>query len=734
MKPSDLQRAEKRLVPQLRYWIRQQGWSGLRDVQIQAIPPILAANRDVILIAETAGGKTEAAYLPILSRLSSLNSRESSVQAISISPLKALINDQFQRIEPLARSVGLSVCPWHGDAPWSKKCALVKNPKGILLITPESLEAMFIRLSYDMRWTFNELKYIIVDELHAFIGSERGRQLQSLLNRLELAIARRIPRIALSATLGDLSAAAEFLRPGDGGSVEIIQPTPPPLNIGLCVRGYVIASPKKGHANTEGTSIPRIVGDLHERLKNSSNLIFTNSRRTVESLTYQAQLLSEADTGTETYLPHHGNLSAQKRHLAEKRLKDKDIPATAVCTSTLELGIDIGAIENIAQIGCPPSVSSLRQRIGRSGRTDAHPPAMRIMITEKMIEEDKPSISCLRPSLVQTIAMIELMGRRWCEPQREYGNHLSTFIQQLLSVVAEHMGIEKYKARKILCVSGPFRGIKEKAFDRLVAKLMEGKLLKPNAEGALFLADYGLKTVSNFKFYAAFNTPVEYRLLADGHEIGTIPLTSAIKPDSTLIFAGRSWRVERLDERKRIIDLHPSKYGELPIFPGGGILVHDEVRKQMRGVYSSSEVPIYLDAQAREFLDEGRSWFEKMNLDRRSIVAGKFGSLVFPWAGDRIINALTAQLICAGVLALRFGLALLMPKLGTAEAQAQLEKLARKGFKKTGFTSLALANKRAEKWGKYIPPDLLAAEYAARLFDEEGARETLEIIVERESR
>jgi ATP-dependent Lhr-like helicase len=184
------------------------------------VDPILAG-RDLVLASATASGKTEAAFLPLLSR----TVKGDGLRILYVSPLKALINDQSRRLESLADAVGTAVTPWHGDVAASRKRRLRGTPTGILLITPESLEAMFVTHGSEVTAFFAGLDYVVIDELHSFIASERGRQLQSLLHRVELAIGHEVPRVGLSATLGDIRAAASFLRPDAKEPPEIVEST-----------------------------------------------------------------------------------------------------------------------------------------------------------------------------------------------------------------------------------------------------------------------------------------------------------------------------------------------------------------------------------------------------------------------------------------------------------------------------------------------------------------------------
>jgi ATP-dependent helicase Lhr and Lhr-like helicase len=339
------------LHPEVQRWVYDQSWTTLRDIQEQAIEPILSGQRDVILAAPTASGKTEAAFLPICSAIA--NDRQPSVETIYIGPLKALINDQFARLESLCERLNIPVCRWHGDASDHHKKKLLAKPSGVLLITPESLEAFFILRGPAMPKLFQHVRYVVIDELHSFIGAERGRQLQSLIHRIELSIRRKVPRLALSATLGDMRLAADFLRPKQAEDVLLIQSSDTSQEIRLQVRGYLRQSVQAGgqQESRETSDELAIATHLYSVLRGSNNLAFCNARQSVEKYADLLRRLCEQKHVPNEFFPHHGNLSKELREDLEKRLKEARSPVTAIATTTLELGIDIGSVKSIAQIG-----------------------------------------------------------------------------------------------------------------------------------------------------------------------------------------------------------------------------------------------------------------------------------------------------------------------------------------------------------------------------------------------
>ena len=387
------------LDKRIQRWIWDSGWDELKDIQEQSIPLILAAQKDVILAAATASGKTEAAFLPILTRM--LQEPEIG-SVLYISPLKALINDQFGRLELLCEKLEIPVTPWHGDSGVTKKKKFLQSQKGVVLITPESLEAMLMLRGHQIPNIFEKLRYIIIDELHAFMGSERGKQLQSQMHRLDVTLKRTTPRIALSATLGDMKKAGEFLRPKSPVMAEIVESKSDARELKISVKGY--------EGDELAYAFPLIAEDLFQKVRGNNNLVFPNSRQKVEFLADKLREQSEKQRVENEFFPHHGNLSKEIREETEAALKSKK-PVTAICTTTLELGIDIGDVKTVGQIGCSPSVASLRQRLGRSGRRKGEPAILRGYVIEDEIDADSPIWVRLREETVQFIAQISFPAR-----------------------------------------------------------------------------------------------------------------------------------------------------------------------------------------------------------------------------------------------------------------------------------------------------------------------------------
>ncbi|MDQ3856135.1 MAG: DEAD/DEAH box helicase, partial [Chloroflexota bacterium] len=484
--------AFERLHPAVQRWVWEQNWTELRDAQEAAAEPILSGHTDVIIAAATASGKTEAAFLPICSRLAwEAEDGAAGFRVLYLSPLKALINDQYARLEALCEWLDIPVHRWHGDVAGSRKARALRDPRGVLLITPESLEALFVNQGPRVPAVLAPLSYIVIDELHSYIGTERGAQLQSLLRRVDLALRREPPRIGLSATLGDMSAAAWFLRPASPSQVRLIESADDGQELRLQIRGYIATPPRLSQREAEAAEkagVPVHVEDvttgdklamsehLFTTLRGTDNLVFANSRNYVELFADLLTRLSAQHHVPNEFWAHHGSLSKDLREHVEERLRERARPVNVVCTSTLEMGLDIGTMTSIAQIGPPPGVATLRQRLGRSGRRGG-PAVLRVYVGEEELDERTPPTAALRPELVRSVATVQLLLDRWYEPPVPGDLHLSTLVQQVLSTIAQHGGVRPEEAYRALCGPGPFAGVTPTLFAVLLRAMAAHDLI-----------------------------------------------------------------------------------------------------------------------------------------------------------------------------------------------------------------------------------------------------------------
>jgi ATP-dependent helicase Lhr and Lhr-like helicase len=715
-------------------WIWRNGWDALRPVQERAITALLTTSQDLIVAAATAAGKTEAAFLPILTSLRR-DPIEAGIGALYVAPLKALINDQHQRLELLCEATGIELASWHGDVGDRPKRQVRERPRGILMITPESLESIFVNHGSSAPRIFGQLRYVVIDELHAFIGSERGRQLQSLLHRIELAGRRKPRRIGLSATLGDMAIAAEFMRPGGGSEVGLIQSADDHRTLRVQLRGYV-ARPPIHPAETTGASADPAVEDdetspaadrleitehLYGALRGTDNLVFANSRQSVEEFADLLRRRCEEERVPVEFFPHHSNLSKTLREDVERMLRSSR-PATAICTSTLELGIDVGSVNCVGQIDPPFSTAALRQRLGRSGRRPGDPSSLRMYVTESDPGPNAAPSDELREGLVQSMALVDALIDGWFEPPTDGALHLSTLIQQLLSVIAQNGGALADDVWAALCGSGPF-DLDRQEFVKLLRGLAARDVIQQAGDRELILTPRGEQIVGHYSFYSAFTTSEEYRLLSEGTELGTIPVRSPLSEGAYLIFGGRRWKVVGIDEERRVITVVPAKGGKVPRFFGGAGELHDEIRRRMREIYLGDSVPAFLDPRAKELLRQGRAAFRSLGLDRRQIIPFEDGSAYFPWKGDRVTSTLALGIRAKGRRVEAEGQALIVREVPPAELRDVLSE----AFGPTVdpdpvWLAGTVKNLATEKHHWLLEPELLLRDCATARLDVVGAK------------
>ena len=612
------------LDERVRRWIWRQGWTSLKDIQENAIPVVLTGNSDVIISASTAGGKTEAAFLPILTSILQ-NGKSFGYQVLYVSPLKALINDQYRRLSDMTSEMGIDVIPWHGDINVARKIRSLKNPNGIIIITPESLESFLINRERFVMGALSSLQYVVIDELHSFIGTERGKQLQSLLSRIEHITRRCVPRIAMSATFSDYDAVKYYLR-NDGVMPCIIPPQGESNHeIKILVKEYVSSK------NTDVTT--PISKEIFNNLRGSNNLVFTNSRGTAEEFAVQLSDMCEEKNVPNEFRVHHGSISKLERESIERDLQRGEHPITALCTSTLELGVDIGKVKSIAQIGTAISVSGLRQRLGRSGRRD-EPSILRVFSIEGY---DGGLLYDLRCNLVQNIAIIELMREHKYETSAINRYHFSTLIQQILAVIAQFGGFYPKDGWMLLCQNGALKNVTPEVFLKLLRSLGENKVISQLNTGQIVVGKFGEKILKSPGFYVAFVSPIDLTVIdkANAKRIGMIQHIPEI--GNVIILSGQRWLVESFDEATSKIYVSYIKSGGAARFAGEGLDIDRIIVEKMREIYLSDAIYPYLDdrTKTKEHLNQSRLFFHHHNLGETAFLQYGNETYFFNWAGTK---------------------------------------------------------------------------------------------------
>lgn len=609
----------------IRRFIRDKGWEQLRPIQTAAIAKILASDENYILASRTASGKTEAAFLPILSKV---NFNESGVQVLYISPLIALINDQFYRIEQLCKYLDVTVTKWHGEANKTLKDRLIKQPNGIVLITPESLEAMFVNKPYNVKQLFSNLKYVVVDEIHSFIGSDRGTQLKSVLSRLQKVNSQSFSIVGLSATIGDYAEAKRFT--GDELNTKVL--------LDRTTKEIVALFRYFKNKNEE---LPlELLKDLYIETKDNKVLIFPNSRGRAEEVAVKLKKISDRVNGHGNYFSHHSSVDKEVREYVEYFAKNNSRHNFCIsCTSTLELGIDIGTVDEVVQIDATHSIASLIQRVGRSGRKEGESSNLFLYATNEW-------------SLLQSVACWLLYKESFIEPPQKNEKPYDIIIHQALSITKGHSGIKLSDLTNQLKENAAFRLIDVSEIETILNHLIEIDFLE-KVQTEVIIGIEGEKVVNSRDFYSVFKTEENFKVVSAGNTVGEIPFSPQIIEDENILLAAKIWKIKFIDHKAKKIEVTPAKDGKKPMFFGGGAVVHQKIREKMFEVLYSNYEYDFLDQPSTDEINAMRKDFSAFNIqnletDRPLLIADKYLQL-FTFTGTRTNRTIQLLLNIAGI-------------------------------------------------------------------------------------
>ncbi|HBJ18466.1 MAG TPA: ATP-dependent helicase [Clostridiales bacterium] len=628
----------------IKEYIYAHNWTELRDILLSAAHVILETDSDLLLSSSTASGKTEAAFFPILTELSEKPPKAPSVSVLYIAPLKSLINDQFLRMEEVLEASGVPLTRWHGDVSATRKSELLKNPSGILQITPESLESMLMNRSNDLSRLFGDLRYVVIDEIHALIGSDRGAQVLCQMERLARAIGRHPRRIGLSATIGDLSLAAAWLSAGD--ERECVAPPPPrrPLRWILGMEHFYIQDARESQASLVTSATEEEGGRarldpgyeyLYDAVAGRKALVFSNSREETEYVTATLRQIAKARREDDIFLIHHGNLSASLREDAEEKMKDETVTRAVTCaTVTMELGIDIGKLERVAQMGSPTTVSGFLQRLGRSGRRGS-PPEMVMVYREEMPLPNAPLPEIIPWELLRGIAIVDLYAtERFIEPPRVKRMPLSLAFQQTLSILASSGELSpRALADRVLSLP-PLAALPKETYRELLVSMVNNDYLEMTETRGLIVGLAGERLTNSFKFYAVFKDSEDYTVRRDSEEIGTI--TTPPPVGDRFALAGRVWEVTETDLSRKLIFVKAVE-GKMEIsWPGDSGEIHTKLLLKMREILAGEKVYPFLGENAAARLAHARRVAKIAHMDTRLVVPlGGQSYVLFPWLGTR---------------------------------------------------------------------------------------------------
>lgn len=759
-----------RYAPFVQDYIYRHHWEDLRAVQVAAADVIFNTDENLLLTASTASGKTEAAFFPIITLFS--EDPPASVGCIYIGPLKALINDQFDRLTDLCAEADIPVWHWHGDVAASHKQKLLKHPSGILQITPESLEALLLHKHSAIPKLFHDLRFVVIDEVHSLLRGDRGGQTLCLIERLSRLADCNPRRIGLSATMGDPKATGEFLSFGTGRTTIIPQMEAKGAKWRISmehfyVKGGEAAEPSHdspaGPALPGGDAAPAIpeteqedtaadaplavldgatdqapahadpgLAYIFEHTRGKKCLVFVNSREECEAVTTTLRSYCEHMHEPDRFLIHHGNLSAAYRQTAEALMKDDSRSLTTVTTSTLELGIDIGRLERAFQIDAPWTVSSFLQRMGRTGRR-GNPPEMWFVM-----REDEPEARAMLPEtipwkLLQGIALVQLyVEERFVEPPRLDRLPYSLLYHQTMSTLASGGEMSPAALADHVLKLHFFHRVSQEDFRLLLRHLVQEDHIEQTPEGGLIVGVKGERVVNSFRFYGVFQENEEYTVRSDSEELGTIVSPPPI--GEKIAIAGHVWRVLDIDHKRHLVYCEmirgkvPAYFGECP-----GDL-HTKVLQRMRGVLDEDRSYPYLMQNAAARLSLARETARYCGVTKKPLInlGGRMWCLV-PWVGTYTFYALERflRIKCGSRLGIRaFDSArpFYMQFTMQADEETFYQVAAEEAAKPIDPMTLLFPKELPvfDKYDEYLPDELVKKGFACGVLDLDGMRSTVQ--------
>ena len=734
-------RAFDRYAPFVQEYIYRNHWENLRSIQVAAADAIFNTDENVLLTASTASGKTEAAFFPIITLFS--EDMPSSVGCIYIGPLKALINDQFSRLNDLCAEADIPVWHWHGDVAQSHKAKLMRHPSGILQITPESLEALLLHKHAAIAKLFGDLRFVVIDEVHSLLRGDRGGQTLCLIERLSRIAGVNPRRIGLSATIGDPEGTGEFLSLGTGRKTIIPKIDAKGSKWRLSMEHFYVRDAQAGEDKQIPDALPVLeektddapanadpgIGYIFEHTRGKKCLVFVNSREECEMVTTTLRHYCELNHEPDRFLVHHGNLSASYRETAEEIMKDDSRYMTTVTTATLELGIDIGRLERAFQIDAPWTVSSFLQRMGRTGRREL-PPEMWFVI-----REDEPEVRAMLPTtipwkLLQGIALVQLyLEERWVEPPRLDRLPFSLLYHQTMSTLASCGELSPRALADRVLRLHYFHRITQEDYRVLLRHLIATDHIQQTEQGGLIVGLAGERVINSFKFYGVFQESEEYTVRSESQELGTI--VSPPPVGEKLAIAGHVWQVLDVDHKRRLIYCQQVK-GSVPAYfgqcPGD---LHTKILERMRRVLREDRQYPYLMKNAVARLEQARFTAAHSGAAEKTLInlGGNMWCLL-PWVGTYTFLTMERflKIKCADRLGLRnldsarpFFIQFTMK----ADEAAFFRVLAEEIRKPIDPMELVYPKELPlfDKYDEYLPEELVKKGFALGVLDVDGLRE-----------
>lgn len=589
------------------------GWRELRPFQDAVIPRILAGEH-LIVLAPTAGGKTEAAVFPLLSRV--LSEDWNGLSVLYVCPIKALLNNLDDRLQRYSTLVGRRSALWHGDVKASARRAILRDPPDCLLTTPESLEGMLVSPNVDEKRLFSRLQAVVIDEVHAFAGDDRGWHLLAVLERISRIAGRELQRIGLSATVGNPETLVEWLS-------------------GACARPRGAFLPPPGSSSAEADVELDFVGSLANaalvvsRLhRGEKRLVFVDSRSRAEQLGADLRRFD-----VDAYVTH-SSLSQEQRRQAENAFASGQ-DCVIVATSALELGIDVGDLDRVIQIDAPPTVASFLQRMGRTGRRAG-------------VQRNCLFLATKDDALLQAAGLIRLWSQGYVEPIVPPPRPLHVFAQQIMALALQEGGIGRDGWRRWIGSVPGFSDMPPDWIESTIQHMLDERILW-DENGLLSFDVEGERTFGRRNFLellSVFLSPPLFSVLHGRQEIGYVDQTTFLGKQEgprVLTLAGRAWRVNHIDWGRRVAYVEPSDATGRSRWRGQGLALGFRLSQAIKTVLTSDDADARWSRRALERVEGLREEFAWLPEDSTAALPESDGSVRWWTFGGSRANSAAAS-------------------------------------------------------------------------------------------
>ena len=596
----------------MRKYASEHGMTEPTPIQKDGFEALLHTDKHIILSGPTAGGKTFAVYGALLSLVEDFSQRGAKI--LDILPTKALINDQFGQVSEICDYMYVPVTKWHGDVKQSEKNKFIREPEGVLLITPESLEAKFQNNADQINDLFAGLRFTVLDEIHQYYGRERGCQLISLLYRLRQRVGNaRI--VAMSATIGKNDYLARVYT-GDPDNTVVVRDNSV-RQTDFTLRYY----PQK----EESKDLPKeLLNDVYAEIRDQKGMVFCNSRGTTEEV---AVGLKEHDP--EKFGSHHSSVSKENREDLEAATRQGE--KTPCCTSTMEPGINIGTISVVCMVESPYSVSSFTQRAGRSGRSTGKA-VVRMFCSEEW-------------SLVRGIACWNLANGGYAESPDLSVEWHNVALQQVISTVKEKGPVSRQALVEEFIGNPAFPFNTPSDYENYIENGLDQDIFAQAESGdGLILGAVGEKLVGKKDSYIVFPTTCDYRVMDQNRWVGDHERSTEDKKGDCFYLSSMVWQVTGIDDEKHLFHVIPAPEGKKPKYTSFGLIIGEELEQEMKDVLLSADSYSFLDDNGKSALSALREKFSQcstMGKARMPYYISKAGLLcIYPFAGTKIFNTL----------------------------------------------------------------------------------------------